>query len=68
MPKGRPFTFTLGVGQVIQGWDQGVRGMRIGGRRTLHIPAHLGYGDQGAGVAIPPRARLNFEVEVIGMK
>ena len=59
-----PFTFTLGVGQVIQGWDQGVLGMKVGEKRHLVIPASLGYGAQGAGSIIPPNATLIFDVEV----
>ncbi|MCX8518717.1 MAG: FKBP-type peptidyl-prolyl cis-trans isomerase [Methylophilaceae bacterium] len=63
-----PFSFTLGGGQVIEGWDQGVRGMRVGGKRTLFIPAELGYGRRGAGTIIPPNADLVFDVELLGLE
>ena len=65
--RGQPFQFTLGVGQVIAGWDQGFAGMKIGGTRTLIIPPELGYGARGAGGAIPPNATLLFEVELLGV-
>ncbi len=65
--RGTPFSFTIGVREVIAGWDLGVAGMRIGGRRTLLIPADLGYGDRGAGRVIPPGATLQFEVELLGV-
>ena len=63
----QPFTFTLGVGQVIRGWDEGVLGMKVGEKRHLVIPAELGYGARGAGASIPPNATLQFDVEVTGI-
>jgi len=63
--RGQPFSFPLGAGHVIQGWDQGVAGMKVGGVRTIRIPAELGYGAQGAGGVIPPNADLIFEVELL---
>jgi len=64
-PGRTPFTFTLGAGSVIKGWDLGVKGMKVGGKRKLTIPSDLGYGDNGAGNVIPPGATLTFEVELL---
>ncbi len=63
--RGEPFAFTLGAGQVIWGWDEGVKGMKVGGRRKLVLPPQLAYGDAGAPPAIPPNATLVFDVEVL---
>lgn len=66
--RGQPFQFTLGVGQVIRGWDEGVSSMKVGGKRKLHLPPDLAYGAQGAGGVIPPNADLIFEVELLGIR
>jgi FKBP-type peptidyl-prolyl cis-trans isomerase len=66
--RGQPFSFPLGGGRVIKGWDEGVAGMKVGGKRTLTIPASLGYGAAGAGGVIPPNATLRFEVELLDLR
>lgn len=68
LDRGKPFVFGLGEGQVIRGWDEGVAGMKVGEKRTLFIPAALGYGSRGAGAVIPPNADLIFDVELLDVE
>lgn len=65
--RNQPFSFSLGAGQVIKGWDEGVVGMKVGGERTLVIPPELGYGSRGAGGVIPPNATLIFEIQLLSV-
>jgi FKBP-type peptidyl-prolyl cis-trans isomerase len=66
--RNEPFEFALGAGEVIRGWDEGVKGMKVGGKRTLTIPPDMGYGARGAGGVIPPNATLLFEVELLNVR
>ena len=68
LDRNDPFSFKLGAGMVIRGWDEGVRGMKVGGKRKLTIPSEMGYGASGAGGVIPPNATLVFEVELLDIK
>jgi len=65
--RGAAFEFEIGAGQVIAGWDEGVQGMKVGGKRRLVVPPHLGYGEHGSGHAVPPNATLVFDLELLGI-
>ncbi len=66
--KGRPFQFVFGVGRVIKGWDQGLVGMKVGGKRKLYVPSHLGYGERQIGQFIKPHSNLHFNVELLEVR
>ena len=66
--RGQPFSFQIGLRQVIEGWEQGLLGMKVGGKRTIFIPSELGYGERGAGDLIPPNANLIFDVEIMDVQ
>ncbi|AUN98237.1 FKBP-type peptidyl-prolyl cis-trans isomerase [Bacteriovorax stolpii] len=66
--KGKPFQFVFGVGRVIKGWDQGLVGMKVGGKRTLHVPAHLAYGERQIGAFIKPHSNLIFHIELLEVR
>lgn len=68
LDRHEPLAFPVGVGRVIQGWDEGLMGMKVGGKRTLYIPSYMGYGPKGAGGDIPPNADLIFDVELVGVQ
>ena len=68
LDRGRPFSFRLGEGSVIKGWDEGVAGMKVGGKRQLKVPAASAYGDEGKGGVVPPNANLTFEIQLVDVK